>query len=88
MLQKNGGKKFPCVFLLLKVLQIINNRAALLLFQGINVKVHLYIPKLNMCFQMLKIVAMLSHVDIFKKTFDKNQEQKAICKLFCKKSDS
>ena len=41
-----------------------------------------------MGFQMLKIVPILSHVDIFKKTSDKNQEQKAIYKLFCKKSDS
>ena len=37
---------------------------------------------------MLKIAAILSHFDIFEKTSDKNQEQKANYKLFCKKSDS
>ena len=37
---------------------------------------------------MFKKATIISHYDIFEKTFDKNQEQKAICKLFCKKNDS
>ena len=41
-----------------------------------------------MCFRMLKIAAILSHYDIFEKTSDTNQEQKANYKLFCKKKDS
>ena len=41
-----------------------------------------------MCFRMLKIAPILSHFDVFKKTSVKNQEQKTIYKIFCKKSDS
>ena len=41
-----------------------------------------------MCVRILKIAAFLSHFDIFEKTSDKNQEQKASYKLLCKKSDS
>ena len=37
---------------------------------------------------MLIIAQISSHCDIFEKTFDKNQAQKAIYKLFCKESDS
>ena len=41
-----------------------------------------------MGFQMLKIRPIPSHDDIFKKIIDKNQEQKAVYKLFWKKSYS
>ena len=37
---------------------------------------------------MLKIAAILSHFNIFEKTSDENQEDKANNKLFCKKSDN
>ena len=37
---------------------------------------------------MLKIAPIFSRSDIFEKTSDKNQEKKAIYRLFCKKSDS
>ena len=87
MLQKNGTR-FACVFLHQKDLQIINNRTALNLFEEINVKIHPKFLKLYMCFRMLKIAAILSHLDIFEITSDKNQEQKANYKLFCKKSDN
>ena len=87
MLQKYGTKS-ACVFLLQKVLQIINNRTALNLFDEINVKIHHKLLKLYMCFRMLKIAAILSHFDVFEKISDKNQEQKANYKLFRKKSDN
>ena len=37
---------------------------------------------------MLKIEAILSHFDIFEKTSEENQEQKANYKLFRKKRDN
>ena len=87
MLQKYGTK-FASVFLNPKVLQIINNRTALNLFKVINLKIHFYILKLYMYFRMLEIAAILFHFDIFEKKSEKNQEQKANYKLFCKKNDS
>ena len=41
-----------------------------------------------MYFRMLEIAAILFHFDIFEKKSEKNQEQKANYKLFCKKNDS
>ena len=37
---------------------------------------------------MLKIAAILSHIDIFEKISDKSQEQKVNNNLFSKKSDN
>ena len=38
-----------------------------------------------MCFRMVKIAATFSHLDIFEKTSDKNQEQQRITNYFARR---